>query len=62
MAERRIRHKARKLGYRLHKTRKPFGVDNYGHFTVVDVMGTRVLGPSFEATLEEIEAWLLARR
>jgi hypothetical protein len=61
-AERRVRHKASRLGYRIHKSRKAFGIDNYGQFMLIEMDGdTCVLGPRFNATLSQIEEWLSVR-
>jgi hypothetical protein len=59
MAERRIRHKASRLGYLLRKSRKPFGINNYCQFAVIEkATGTLVLGPRFDATFSDIEGFL----
>ena len=53
--ERLARHRAAKLGYRLHRSRRRKGYDNAGAFTLIHkASSTVLLGAGFTATLERI--------
>ncbi len=53
--ERLSRHRAAKLGYRVHRSRRRKGRDNAGQFMLVHKgSATVLLGAGFTATLESI--------
>ena len=53
--ERLARHRAAKLGYRVHRSRRRKGRDNAGEFMLLHkASSTVVLGAGFTATLEAI--------
>ena len=54
-SERMARHRAAKLGYRLHRSRRRKGRDNAGEFMLLHkASSTVLLGARFTATLEMI--------
>ncbi len=55
--ENRVRQLAAGLGYRLMKSRQDIHLDNLGEYQLVDRNGV-VLGSRFEASLDQIEAYL----
>jgi hypothetical protein len=53
--ERLARHRATKLGYRVHRSRRRIGPDNAGKFMLIrKASSTVLLGARFTATLEMI--------
>jgi hypothetical protein len=53
--ERLARHRAAKLGYRLHRSRRRKGRDNAGNFMLLHkASSTVLLGSGFTATLEMV--------
>ena len=57
--ERRVRARARRMGYRVNKSRAPESIDNHGLYMVADASSNYcVLGDRFDATLQEIEEYL----
>jgi hypothetical protein len=53
--ERLSRHRAAKLGYRVHRSRRREGPDNAGQFMLVHkASSTVLLGTGFTATLDSI--------
>lgn len=57
--EARVRRLARREGYLVRKDRRAEGPANYGEYMLVDIRyGSPVLGFSYDATLEGIEAYL----
>jgi hypothetical protein len=61
--ERLSRHRAAKLGYRLHRSRRRKGPDNAGQFILVHkASSTVLLGAGFTATLESILEFMARER
>ena len=60
MAVCRVRRKATREGYGIHKSRRYVdGWDNQGEYMLVDAsQNFCILGPRYDATLDEIETWL----
>ncbi len=58
--ENRLRRKAARLGYLLHKDRaRTWGINRQGGYMLVDAPTNSVVsGPDFELTLAEVDAWL----
>lgn len=57
--EQRVRRLAKRLGYQIHKSRQQEHADNFGEFMLVCIdPNCLVLGDRFNASLEEIEAYL----
>ena len=56
--ENRVRRKACRMGYAVHKSRARESLDNYGAFMLVDERNFVCLGTRFDASLEDIEHWL----
>ena len=57
------RHRAAKLGYRLHRSRRRKGPDNAGQFILVHkASSTVLLGAGFTATLESILEFMARER
>jgi hypothetical protein len=57
--ERRARHRAAKLGYRVHRSRRRKGRDNDGQFMLVHkASSTVLLGAGFSATAEMVLAFM----
>ena len=58
--ENRVRRRGARNGYFVQKSRRYVdGWDNQGEYMLVDASQNLVaLGPRYDATLEEIEAWL----
>jgi hypothetical protein len=57
--ESRVRRKARRLGYRLRKSRRAISSDNHGRFMVISTRSGRIVsGERFDLSLDAIEAWL----
>ena len=57
--ERLARHRAAKLGYRLHRSRRRKGHDNAGKFMLLDkASSTVLLGAGFTASVEMILEFL----
>jgi hypothetical protein len=60
--EERVRRLAKRLGYRITKSRRAPSLDNYGHFQLVDESRNFiVLGEKYDLTLDTIEEWLTQR-
>ena len=58
-SESRIRKLATRCGYRVLKSRKAISADNLGDYMLVDARGNfLVIGPRFDASLDEIEQYL----
>ena len=59
-AENRVRRKAARNGYGIQKSRRYVdGWDNQGEYMLFDAsQNLCVLGPRYDATLDEIETWL----
>ncbi|MBR3561926.1 MAG: hypothetical protein IKN81_10465 [Oscillospiraceae bacterium] len=57
--EEQLRHKLKAAGYALHKSRaRRITIDDLGDYCVVDVDTNAVIvGPRFNATLDEVEDW-----
>ncbi len=55
--ESRVRQLAARLGYRVMKARQDIHLDNLGEYQLVDRNGV-VLGSRFDASLDQIEAYL----
>jgi hypothetical protein len=53
-SERLARNRAAKLGYRIHRSRKPKSPTNAGGFVLVDRASAIVLGGGYTATIEEV--------
>jgi hypothetical protein len=50
-----LRRSAARHGLALHKSRKPFGLDNHGHFMVVDTNTSAVIaGERFDMTFTDV--------
>jgi hypothetical protein len=61
-AESAVRRKARRYGYSVKKSRAACSFDNMGDYMLVDVdQNFVVLGGRFDASLEEISAFLTDR-
>ncbi len=59
MTENNVRRLARRMGYVVRKSRRAIGPDNAGAFMLIDAnRNAVVLGPRYDATLEEIASWL----
>lgn len=59
MNERTIRRKAKAVGYRLIKCRKPISIDNMGGYALVDLYTNAVVaGSRFELSLEDVLDYL----
>lgn len=61
--ESRVRRLADREGYWVVKSRRSLGPDNHGDYMLIDVCssiarGHSVLGFRYDASLDEIEAWL----
>jgi len=57
--ENRIRKLARRRGYSVHKSRRPVSLNNHDEFRLVDAdRNVIVLGEHFDATLQDVEAYL----
>ena len=60
--ENRVRKLAAKLGYRLEVSRLPLHTDNRGKFQLIESARSMVvLGERFDASLNEIEAYLIEK-
>jgi hypothetical protein len=60
--EQRVRRLAGRHGYRVSKARGPQHMNNRGLFCLVDDRNYVVLGRDYDASLDEIEAYLQGRR
>ena len=58
--ENRVRRKAARNGYGIQKSRRYVdGWDNQGEYMLIDAsQNFCILGPRYDATLDEIETWL----
>jgi hypothetical protein len=57
--EDRIRRTARTRGYHVRKSRRSVSADNFGDYMLVDLAHNVVaLGPRYDASLDDIEAFL----
>ena len=61
--ERLARHRAAKLGYRVHRSRRRIGRDNAGEFMLLHkASSTVLLGPGYTAKLETILGFMERER
>ena len=57
--EKKLRRALNKHGYALHKSRKPFGLDNLGGYMIVDIYNNAVVaGARYDLSLEDVSEWL----
>jgi hypothetical protein len=56
--EHRVRQKAKRNGFRITKSRAPPNLNNHGLFMLADERNHCVLGDRYDATIEEIEAYI----
>lgn len=57
--EKKLRRALNKHGYALHKSRKPFGMDNLGGYMIVDIYHNAVVaGDRYSFSLEDVSDWL----
>lgn len=56
--ESRVRRLADREGYRLMKSRRSLGPDSHGEYMLVNDRNLCCLGNRYDASLDEIEAWL----
>ena len=62
IAENKVRKLARPKGYIIRKSRARISSDNHGDYMLIKVDGNYVvLGGRFDATLAEINDWLLQK-
>ena len=60
--ENRVRKLAARLGYRVELSRLPLHTDNRGKFQLIEsARSLVVLGERFDASLDEIEAYLIEK-
>ena len=60
--EMRVRRRVARTGYALRKSRARHGINNHGHYQIVDpVRNTVVVGKKFDMTLLNVVDWLIAR-
>ena len=54
-----IRRKFRNAGYVIKKSRRAYGINNWGGYQVIDAtLNTIIAGENFNLELEELEIWL----
>ena len=54
-----IRRKFRNAGYAIKKSRRAYGINNWGGYQVIDAaLNAIVAGENFDLELEELEDWL----
>ena len=54
-----IRRKLRNAGYVIKKSRRAYGINNWGGYQVIDAtLNVIVAGENFNLELEELEEWL----
>ena len=57
--EARLRRLARSGGYRLHKSRRGYSIDNQGGYMIIDnYTNIIVQGSRFNLSLDDVEEWL----
>ena len=57
--ESRTRRLAQRFGYVVRKSRRAWGLNNYGLYMLVDPSTSApMVGWNYDATLDDIEAWL----
>ena len=57
--EQQVRYQARKLGYRIQKSRAQIHLDNLGEYRLIENQGNSiVMGAKFDASLDEIAEYL----
>ena len=59
VSESRVRSLAARRGFRVEKSRRAISLNNLGDYRLIELYtNSIVLGERYEATLEEVEAWL----
>ncbi len=57
--EQQLRRTLNKLGYSIHKSRKPICINNLGGYMIVwNEYKACVAGENYSLSLEDVEAWL----